>query len=117
MTETRKQIIDLIKDYMDKTLSEGCLIWYWENDIAEYWKLKISTYTKILWHYDITAVLKYVKENNWCVDIHWWINLYTIGEDYSDIRNFTELPYKPLHLYSEQQEKALIELLNKLNEK
>lgn len=36
MTKTRKQIIDIIEPYMDKTLSDGCYIinsYSWEEEI------------------------------------------------------------------------------------
>jgi len=137
MNDTRKQIIELISEYMDKTLSEGCLIlndvWVeemvlfdsWMHPIKWYWYIKTtgselkydeekSEYTKILWHYDITAVLKYI----WTKDI----NISTETDNncfYIEMLVWQlEKPYfsiKPLHLYTEQEEQDLLELLIKLN--
>ena len=153
MNKLQQEIIEIIEPYMDKTLSEGCLIelldWDkyrkhfriiedlckdWDSPSMNFRTINVSNIRKamdkwiehlhedwddykIIWHYDITAVLKYINENknfDWRVDINWWINLYTIGDDYSDVQNFTELPYKPLHLYTEQENKDLLELLKKL---
>ena len=140
MKETRKQIIELISDYMDKSLSEGCYIdwysnemninwymkyiehinWYYLTDINKFqlryqrerswgWEIGLLRIEKILWHYDITAVLKYIHKKLFiefyneevihCEDVKW--NKYNI-------------PNKPLHLYTEQEEVLLLELLKKL---
>ncbi len=113
MTETREAIIKLIEPYMDKTLHENMLVrykwwiyylrdvWYWNNfnDIGSY---------------DITAVLKYIDDNSWYIE--WY---YLAGGDINIYENMlypTErsIPNKPLHLYTEQEEKDLLELLTKL---
>lgn len=153
MTETRKQIIELIWDYMDKTLSEGCLMKYILQEHASYWQArekwdiltvidfyddwnKQSPYYwswycshnstikhfwwkelnnmywyEIIGHYDITAVLEYIS-------YHKYIEIYTnIGiweREYSDFINETEIPLKPLHLYTEQEDQDLLELLQHL---
>jgi len=133
MKETRKQLIEMLSDYMDKTLSDGCLIkhedkiytywdvyyieterWesflYWTYD----WRISYFEWYKILWHYDITAVLKYIC--NW-----WWD--YNSSNDilYIDIETNVlwkwvvyHIPNKPLHLYSEDEEKDLLKLLKNL---
>lgn len=140
MNETRKQIIELIGSYMDKVLTWWCLLER-NNEIIqivyETW-IKNTPYfcillweetnqspqlsfnprdypdVKIIWHYDITAVLKYLYEK-WIYDeiisemfirfqtmknINWWDTIF--------------IPNKPLHLYSEQEEKQLLDLLIKL---
>lgn len=135
MWETRKQIIELIEPYMEKDLAEGCLIidefWYiqkiykptWENYRYEMmnWQSRIiDSMVKILWHYDITAVLKYIIKNWWKIDHHykWQIvgsyirieYLYESPDDY----DYYSFKYKPLNLYTPQEEEALIDLLLKL---
>ena len=147
MNETRKQIIELIWEYMDKTLKFGCIVqntskereylilfeWdYWyvieeKNssmfDCRYFWRIwspilhncSIES-NKIIWHYDITAVLKYIYD-------------YTAYTSYEikkeellilcsrniDI-NYWKIPNKPLSLYTKQEEKELLELLNKLKD-
>jgi hypothetical protein len=83
---------------------------------------------KILWHYDITAVFKYFEEHfySW-----WklWANIINIEKDYIEIREIKEMckcdipkrftivwkfSNKPLHLYTEEEDKNLLELLQKL---
>lgn len=139
ITETRKQIIEIIEPFMDKTLSEGCLIrvfqfwdmceymvinhikdwyinfvhqnythWLWIQHTEEF----IKSWDKILWHYDITAVLKYINSK--------W---YTIDNDvYSDnlvfyIDDYYWVPNKPLHLYTEEEDKNLLDLLKNIWQK
>lgn len=68
----------------------------------------------IYWHYDITAVLKYIHKmwydiNNTDDSILIWQN----EMDYWFCTDFC-IPNKPLHLYTEQEEKDLLELLTKL---
>lgn len=136
MTETRQQIIELIEPYMDKSLSVGCLfIYMWELHKARIWwdvinleDLEVedtdllymyNEYTeehrpKILWHYDITAVLKHIQE-------YFEIRLCDIWEYFELYQNWwiidydIKIPNKPLHLYTQQEEKELLELLTKLN--
>ena len=136
--ETRKQIIELIEPYMDKTLSEGCLIkWYfiydkvndnWSWDIfGLYHNMNVDEIClrhwcdndfKILWHYDITAVLKYIdnsyRDKRWIP--HWDILVELTPWDIH-INIWEELymvPNKPLHLYTEEEDKNLLELLKKI---
>jgi hypothetical protein len=152
MRETRKQLIEILEPYMDKTLSEGCWVEYrdkyWtERTIMLDWRHQIfsdkfSNYvlnwihkvdlcitctdiqnreyrreyipTKILGHYDITAVLKYINKkwytiNNSEIRGDWIID----WKEYED-KYFWHIKYRPLNLYSEQQEADLLELLKKL---
>lgn len=139
MNKTRQEIISLIWDYMDKTLSFWCIIKMFDgNNETDYWIYicvdehflyqdnpewslfepeKDSDY-KIIWHYDITAVLKYIESKadytrtsqKWIITIlkdklHMFINWYDIF-----------LSKKPLHLYTESEEKDLLNLLIKLKE-
>lgn len=163
MTEERKSIIELIEPYMNKELSEGCLVKY---DFRENWgdimkvidiesnkrytsiKLWLDRYNvrdiqdnlnnfKVIWHYDITAVLKYIdnehreknvcymawEESNWFWDFDWDIFEYTdttfkpekcsCWANISKNKTFS-FPNKPLHLYTEQEEKDLLKLLKEL---
>lgn len=132
ITETRKQIIELIEPYMDKTLSEWCLfynkfnnrlvkIWISWNITKdkdwEYYELMFDLHKidKIIWHYDITAVLKYIWNNNWNFqqtykDDFIWMTWKNLENSISDIA----IPNKPLHLYEEQEDKQLLELLTKI---
>ena len=136
MNKTRKEIIELIEPYTDKTLSLGCYVtipWYkreeWICIIADYssdewlyafiWWKSMELYPindikpdKILWHYDITAVLKYIRDKCRKLDTD-------IKFDQNNIRlDFLEynvlFPNKPLHLYSEQEEEDWLELLKKI---
>ncbi len=154
MTETRKAIIELIQPYMDKSLSEGCLVKYQFNKFLEwikkdnFWKItevlewkdswlvymviwedevielknnpkKENKITKILWHYDITAVLKYLYRDSIETEIFW--ETIRIIHFHKRVTAFADpdfdsyfIPNKPLHLYTEQEEKDLLELLNKI---
>jgi len=96
MNDTRRQIIKLIEPYMDKTLCEGCLIsWF-----------------MTFWHYDITAVLKYIRQykdfdiclsddgDTWAIERVKWV-----------MEFMWTFPNKPLHLYTKEEEKRLLTLL------
>jgi len=145
MTETRKQIIELISDYMNKTLSEWCLVEYInDNKENRFIKTTINNYQsyhlltkswkiysednykwyryyhkewkdyKILWHYDITAVLKYIVEKRYSFDNDYHnIRIFNIW-DYWEENNTWWIKFKPLYLYTEQEEKKLLKLLLKL---
>ena len=143
MNETRKQIIELIELFMDKKKTKWCLFktivdksdinYYWEiweiKAITKDWDIQVwwldksnfkAVFTKkefkkhtILWHYDITAVLRYIEKSELDIilwECYWWplrvINWQEIV--------FWEIPNKPLTLYTEQEEKQLLELLLKL---
>ena len=127
MNNSRKEIINLIQDYMNKILAIKCLVRF-----EEYWnieEIKDMAYSswctvfytmnnnyeiedrskiEIIWHYDITAVLKYIKNNLAVLE-------FEINDDYFSINWwFYKIPNKPLHLYTEQEELQLLELLLKL---
>ena len=83
---------------------------FWCNAIA---KNKI----KIIWHYDITAVLKYI-DNNWYVNYNNLIDK-IIVEKFPEWREVVpfyvgEISKKPLNLFSDLEEKDLLDLLLKL---
>ena len=177
MIETRKQLLEILSNHMDKTLSEGCLFmfeekmyddfsidnifrldWFkydshdedynckpdyiieilWSSEFFspnyneihrhtidnEYNSIEESIkewlwWAKILGHYDITAVLKYIEER---VD---WIDFISENKDVATIyyidwfwERFLDevinIPNKPLHLYTQQEDKELLKLLKKL---
>ena len=130
MNETRLKIIELISDYMDKTLNNGCLVLYNMIDTAEWKEYKglikeydWQNYDKILWHYDITAVFDYINgiNVNWVWPVYFdniiWQKDFWVFQK-TDYSWHIKIPKKPLHLYTEQEEKELLELLLKLkNEK
>ena len=124
MNNTRKEIINLIQDYMDKTLNEDCYVFIDDdlgknyvkfNPLMEYkpWEYAI---TSIAWHYDITAVLKYIQNNNniisyEVISLSDFILLETnLNWNYFEIK----IPNKPLHLYTEEEEGNLLKLLERL---
>ena len=131
--ETKKAIIELIKLYMDKTLSEGCLIlWFlcdneWkpidDNEIEYKTFLKETTkwYCKtvdweyevyrVFWHYDITAVLKFIEKKNKLDDM---ISFDTDGEYFYINTTGKVILNKPLHLYTEEEDKQLLEILTEI---
>ena len=134
MNEIRKQIIELIEPYMEKDLSRLCLIeYYWDIETVcrfefdnifiqkcsiehIYINLKIESdkkNTKILWHYDITAVLKYLHFKTTV----FWMKIVNWNSKYIEIETsiWTKIiSNKPLHLYTPQEEKELLKLLKKL---
>jgi hypothetical protein len=138
ITETRKAIIELIEPYMNKTLAFGCVIdwnhfwnnkWFyikWNEYLWEYewittiwdnWKRIFVD--KIIWHYDITAVFDYINSINL-----WWVWPYYLdrvafSKEYYILtstwdNDFAKIPRKPLYLYTEQEEKELLDLLIKI---
>ena len=127
MNNIDKEIEKLIQPYTDKTLTDGCLIeinninWIRKinSNIQGYFRIKWYTnefninsdITKILWHYDITAVLKYI-EQLFCVILEQWF-FQLCDDDWKRIENEfrNNIPNKPLHLYTEQEKKDLLELL------
>jgi len=151
MNETRKQIIELIEPYMDKSLWTWCYIeienWYpyWEitKEIFKIWNESVSNnrvdnypiydwacnISKIIWHYSITSVLKYIADKwkdvlrvkIWVNEIEyqiWEAKIYELNTD-SKVQNYASCSYyyienKPLHLFSDTEEKELLELLLKL---
>lgn len=125
MNKLQQEIIEIIEPYCDKTLSEGCYIksdfyntiwrfmykakWIIISD-SEWRPLCIENdiEIKIIWHYDITAVLKCFENNKHLFLMEEWY-----FKSYWDYRNI-KFPNKPLHLYTEQENVSLLELLKKL---
>ena len=136
MDKLQTQIMEYIKDYMNKTLSEGCWI-QWQD--WEYAKVIWNTITlwylykkeirdmnpeqykeneiKEVWHYDITAVLKYVSDYGMYIMYEIIGDEIYIWDSRSEATLNWTIPNKPLHLYTEQENESLLELLKKLNEK
>lgn len=130
MTETRKQIIEIIEPFMDKTLSFWCIVYSkissryhtllneknFVLDVAYFTeKLELNWQEEILWHYDITAVFRYLKSNDkLSSDIIIYKNSIWIHRYWYEALC---IPNKPLHLYTEEQDKNLLELLQKLWQK
>ena len=133
MDKIDKEIISIIWDYMNKTLSEWCLIDTWAKDLQKvtekikvYWlfeiildnKQKLTSYKKIIGHYDITAVLKYItdyaKNYHITIDEIQWGDIWV--DDYWNRYNYQiwEMPNKPLHLYTQEEKQNLLDLLLKL---
>jgi len=132
-----REILELIEPFMDKTTSFWCIIkWYstWEYGIIErmafdtwldfraIWKdheLCLS-HCEILWHYDITAVLKYFQKNWYSEQTYHTfrdsLDIITIKIQVWWSWEYYEIPQKPLHLYTEQEQKDLLELLLKLKD-
>lgn len=154
MTETRKRIIEIIEHYMDKTLSEGCLmklscqqiLWDYVEIIAplikilstdDNWKYftylhpnkiiskeclsvgwQIQSWVEILWHYDITAVLKFIdisyRDDRWIPQGHILVELTQWDIHINIWEELYEIPNKPLHLYTEEEELKLLKILEEL---
>ena len=114
MDKIDKEIISIIWDYMDKTLCEWCLfiddlwVYYTYDNKLPKWLIR-----KIIGHYDITAVLKYIELNKWrfTSDFSW---LFIIDILKNDWDNIWEIPNKPLHLYTQEEKQNLLDLLLKL---
>jgi len=149
-----KEILELIEPYTDKTLSEGCLIknknnrffkfnwkeskrqfawcddFYKTNWISD-WNLDIYLSNqelekyKILWHYDITAVIDFVwetikelEEQEWDLQLEYsnitWIFTITSRFKWYEQYEWLYIINKPLHLYTEQEQSDLLKLLKQL---
>jgi len=124
-------IIDSIDNTWD-TLYKDRYVNVYYNDTTELdYTLVKAKYLQwqILWHYDITAVLKYIA-NKWkdISRVKIWINkieyqiweakIYEFNTD-NKVQNYMSCSYyyiknKPLYLYTEQEEKDLLDLLTKL---
>jgi len=81
---------------------------YSEYDTTEI--LEVIEIKKILWHYDITAVEKLLIHKG-CnvIIIDSFVKIYHLK-----LGTRKYIPNKPLHLYTEQEEKDLLKLLLKL---
>lgn len=129
--------MEIVQPYMDKTLSEGCLftvfydigikkidhiIWDYINDLylmpehkTEWHKKDDDVVKEVLGHYDITALercikskLKYMTR----IDVCWWDRHFTVVWGWG--KSLFSIPDKPPHLYTEGQNKTLLEWLKKL---
>lgn len=117
MNQTRKQIIELIEPYMDKTEHSWCY-WQFEDETPTVMSDMLSsqeiydslewTDSRILGHYSIDAVLKYIRDIKWKCIICDWDDFRIIGYGNIYFEN------KPLHLYTDQEDKDLLELLETL---
>ena len=134
ITETRKAIIELIEPYMNKTLSEWCLVKDPSNQIAKIisihenfynvyyiwiwlWAIAKNCSLEIIWHYDITAVLKYIDKyfiSILCTKEITQDNIIWFDETFEEIETYN-IPNKPLHLYDTNEEENLLKLLQSLN--
>lgn len=142
INKTRKAIIELIEPFMDKSLCKWCIINYWgdkflqimdliknedyfwaiklsNNDYWNYWHFKKNIFKYddfiIIGHYDITAVLKYINK---------WENFVLLWDNWNKIEIHNRVAWdiwyfttKPLHLYTEEEDKLLLELLLKIKNK
>lgn len=125
ITDTRKAIIELILDYMDKTLSEWCLLknekfWFakiefWNKETSLEWKMIALITWKIdwitIWHYDITVVFSFI-DKQWFYISHNWRWEFRIYDWENNTKWF--IKNKPLHLYTEEEDKQLLDLLLKI---
>ena len=141
MRETTKQIIEIIEPFMDKTLSEGCLYKHKNSKSSEWvvthkikyidkdwwlylqrlksWLLSEAIIAKhqvntlsIIWHYDITAVLKWINKKRKAEIYLVTNNKFTIIVP--ELQENWFIPNKPLHLYTEEENKDLLELFDEL---
>jgi len=125
MTELQTELLNILEPYTDKTLSEDCYIncehvdfWHSQEGVIKKYTPSMKKhndsedwfyYNKILWHYDITALLKCIYSISWS-DVS-QLNVFLIFSDNS--KNYY-LPNKPLHLYTDEETKEVILLINKL---
>lgn len=127
MNKIKEQIIELISGYMDKTLWVWCIVLFEKHIkwIESPYKPKYITIWSESWlpnwrtiavigHYDITAVLKYInKTKKYLMDnvsiFQWEILIEPIYWQY-----YLHILNKPLNLYTEEENKNLLELLLKL---
>ena len=99
-----------------------------KRTIKDFMKHETTLFQKLTWeilgHYDITAVLKYIrKETYWSFEMKkedsecFILNIYVtekhMEENHTNPITY-ELPLKPLHLFSDTEEQELLELLTKL---
>ena len=110
MNTTRIQIAELIEPFMEKEYK-------FENLIIE--KYVFLKNYEILWpeqctyFYDITAVLKYIVSKWFEYRDNWYFNIKIHNWDEFET-TLLNLPYKPLILYSPDEELELLKLLKKI---
>jgi len=135
----KEKLIELLSPYMNKTLSEGCYIKFKEIIEPHSNKLRKITYVywkdndyfildwsnnvfrdyqfrwgKILWHFDITSVLKYINRNK--INLTWVLKVDYINDKIWFYLNWFifSIPNKPLNLYTKKELEDLYNLLIKL---
>lgn len=141
------QLLEIVKDYTDKSLVQWCLFQYkkeWNNEILEFcsiyddiWNTQTFSYLvpdkertneinnyknnndiKVLWILDITAIEKYILSNTWKINSTKDFNT----KWYIILKWYTWeedfwMPNKPINSYTEKELKDLIIKLKKLWEK
>lgn len=137
MNETRIRIIELLEPYMDKTVSDGVIVRVkktiqdWElKDVEPYLThcyhtgkgkyMKVWGRNDVVWHYSMDAVFKYMLE------FKFWYFVFT-NDEYKFVymvnmwyctylKETSSIPNKPLNLYTEEEDKMLLDLLLKLQQ-
>lgn len=116
----KNDLIEYVKEWLylnEKILnSEDFLEWKTDYLIYsiyfKYWEwLFWNTTPKIIkrfWHYDITAVIKMIK-NSWYYILPQWFDKIYFRND--EIDKEIEIPNKPINIYSKEEEKELLEIL------
>ena len=142
MTETRKKLVQLLEPYMEKELDVWSIIEY-NNKLGlhqifikewDFFYIKPLYYNwwilirkkvlekeineklcKNIWHYDISAVFKYIY-NSWKVIMNNDISIYEkeIFLEYKQWMKMIKILNKPLHVYTEDEEKDLLKRLSDL---
>lgn len=103
------QELDVMRKNEQSSNIKDCL------ELIDIYEMELSPVFKLLWHYDITAVEKYIIWLNKSYDIQ--IDTDSDWEEKYILyfwKYVSSFPNKPLHLYSEQEEKDLLDLLLKL---
>jgi len=134
MSEEQIEIMNIIEPYMDKTLTEWCYCKQQDwcliklnkdraDELISFryvtwavwgWIIERENVGEILWHYDITAVLKYIEEIIWMKKYKIYQDCFVLEENNNWKMRFIKIPNNPLHLYTEQENKDLLKLLKKL---
>lgn len=124
MNKKLQELLKTVDPYTDKTLCEGCLIqtkdlrklFYIQPHYSlEQVKKHIdSGKYKILWHLDLSTILRYIenKKNKSEIEIYLQDGYSYIWEN--DQKCIWKFPNKPLITYSEEELEKLISLLNEL---
>ena len=133
MNKTKLKLIELLSEYMDKTLCSECIVnspdwgyWYYvfehnhgtdnistvDNGILE---VSLDS-CEIIGHLDISAVLNYMEEvcEHLCVYVH--NGMFTIDFEVSGKIGQFEIPNKPLITFTDQELEELLTLLLKLKD-
>jgi len=118
MTKTRKEIIVLIEPFMERTRyknknqeSDNKILLTKVQRFQSPKTNKIDTrVTKKLWHYDITAVHKFIVKKKHKDFSIWKYNYHITDKEVISL----DYPIKPLHLFSDKEEQELLSLLLRL---